>query len=83
MARRLTTTAWFGPKRRLGWGWTPTSWQGWAVTAVWTLVVVGVSFVFAVRQQVVAMLIFDVIAVGLLLVLATLTGDGPGGPGFD
>ena len=22
---------WFAP-RRLGWGWTPISWQGWAIT---------------------------------------------------
>ena len=81
MARR-TSTAWFGPKRRLGWGWTPTSWQGWAVTAAWTVVVVGVSFVLALRQEIVAMLLFEAAAIALLLVIATLTGDAPGGPGL-
>jgi hypothetical protein len=82
MARR-TSTAWFGPKRRVGWGWTPISWQGWAVTAAWTVVVVGVSLVLAMRQQILAMLLFEVVAIVLLLVVASLTGDGPGGPGFD
>ena len=28
----LTKKAWFGPKRYVGWGWTPTRWQGWLVT---------------------------------------------------
>jgi len=80
---RITSTAWFGPKRRVGWGWTPVSWQGWAITAVWTVGVVVVSFVLALRQAIVAMLVFDTLAIGVLLVIATLTGDAPGGPGFD
>jgi hypothetical protein len=25
---------WFGPKRHIGWGWRPVSWQGWTVTAI-------------------------------------------------
>lgn len=31
-----TKAAWFGPKR-LGWGWEPVSWQGWAMTAVFVV----------------------------------------------
>ena len=29
-------TIWFRAKR-YGWGWTPTTWQGWLVLAVWIL----------------------------------------------
>lgn len=33
---------WFGPRSgRLGWGWTPVSWQGWAAVAV--VVAVGIA----------------------------------------
>jgi hypothetical protein len=32
---------WF-PAKRYGWGWgPPTKWQGWAVLAVWTLLLIG------------------------------------------
>jgi hypothetical protein len=47
------------------------------------VIVVAVSFVFAVRQAIVAMLVFDAAAIAVLLLIASLTGDGPGGPGFD
>ena len=34
---------WF--KRKLyGWGWTPATWQGWLVIAVWLVVVLAFSF---------------------------------------
>ena len=31
---------WFGPRRWGGWGWTPITWEGWAVAAVFGLTVV-------------------------------------------
>jgi hypothetical protein len=78
--QRITSTAWFGPKRVTGWGWTPTSWQGWAVTSVWTVVVVVVSLLLAMSHHIVVMLAFEVVAIALLLLVATVTGDPPGGP---
>ena len=78
--KRITSTAWFGPKQITGWGWTPTSWQGWAVTSVWTVVVVVVSLLLAMAHHIVVMLVFEVVAIASLMVLATLTGDPPGGP---
>ena len=30
---------WFGPKAVGGWGWAPSSWEGWVVLAVFSLVV--------------------------------------------
>ncbi len=79
---RLTSTAWFGPKRHAGWGWTPTSWQGWAVTAVWTVGAVAGAVALVAAGHILAMVVFEAVAIGLLLVIATLTGDPPGGPGL-
>jgi len=39
---------WFRAKR-YGWGWTPAAWQGWAVTAVYLVVVVGWAVYLALR----------------------------------
>lgn len=35
--------AWFRPKR-VGYGWTPNSWQGWGITVVGPLVFAGVLY---------------------------------------
>lgn len=38
-----TEKLWF--KRKLyGWGWTPNTWQGWAVTAVYLILIFLLSF---------------------------------------
>ncbi len=79
---RLTSTAWFGPKRHAGWGWTPTSWQGWAFTAAWTIVVVAVTVALVAAGQFPLMILFEAVALAVLLLVTVLTGDPPGGPGF-
>jgi hypothetical protein len=61
--KRITSTAWFGPKQITGWGWTPTSWQGWALTFAWTVVVVAVSLVLAMAHHLMAMIAFEVVAI--------------------
>lgn len=33
---------WFGPKR-IGWGASPASWEGWVATVVFVVAIVGVS----------------------------------------
>jgi len=33
---------WFRAKW-YGWGWTPATWQGWLVIAVWLVLVIGLS----------------------------------------
>lgn len=40
---------WFKP-RTFGYGWTPASWEGWAVTLVW-MVVSGGGVVWLVRHH--------------------------------
>ena len=40
----ITKYPWFGPERGflgLGWGWTPITWEGWAVTILFLAVVLG------------------------------------------
>ncbi len=34
--------AWFRPKR-IGWGWTPQTWQGWVVTIGGALAIAGIA----------------------------------------
>ena len=36
---RLVEKPWFGPRRVPGWGWTPVTWQGWAVIAVFIVAI--------------------------------------------
>jgi hypothetical protein len=79
---RLTSTAWFGPKRRAGWGWTPTSWQGWAFTLIWTVVVVVITIALVEAGQVLAMFVFEALALAAMLAVTLVTGDPPGGPGL-
>jgi hypothetical protein len=79
---RLTRTAWFGPKRHAGWGWTPTSWLGWAVTAVWTLAVVAGTVALVAADQFVWMVVFWVVTFLVYGLIVVITGDPPGGPGF-
>ena len=74
MGTRLTSTAWFGPKRHMGWGWTPVAWQGWVVLAVF-LVLVLVNVVALTGA---ASLVGIAILTALLLGVTLVTGDPPG-----
>ncbi len=74
MPMRVTEKAWFGPKRVLGWGWTPVSWEGWLTMGVF-LVLVLLSVVI---WHGVGTVIAAVVLVGALLVVCLLTGDAPG-----
>jgi hypothetical protein len=75
MRTRITSKAWFGPKKYLGWGWRPTSWEGWLTTAVFVaLLVVGIVIWPHSRLVLIATLLV------LYGVVVLLTGDPPGGP---
>lgn len=65
--------AWFGP-RRLGWGLSPVSAEGWAATAAAAGIAIGLA-VAAGRARWTALL-----AVVLLLITVFLKGTSPGGP---
>lgn len=71
----ITKNPWFGPKRGIGWGWTPVSWQGWLVSALFVAVVVWASIAF----RGTAMTIYvSLAAVAALVVVCLLTGTRPG-----
>ena len=75
---RLTKDPWFGPKRYVGWGWAPRSWQGWLTTAAMVgLVIIAVATVRGPVGFAVALIVII-----LFLVLAWLTGTAPGVPGL-
>ena len=63
---------WFGPRRWMGWGWTPASWEGWAVMGVFVAVVIGLGVARLVP------LVF--VAIAAMLLVCFLKGTPPGGP---
>jgi hypothetical protein len=73
---RVGKTLWFGPRRDgLGWGWTPVTWQGWVVVAVFVAAIVAAPWLL--EGGVAAIGIAGALA-GLLLV-AWAKGSSPGG----
>jgi hypothetical protein len=66
---------WFGPKTGFGWGWTPVTWQGWALTIVLLAAVFGLSTFGEGRGR-------GLMTLGLVagyMVVVVLTGTKPGG----
>lgn len=72
--RRLTRRPWFGPRRLLGWGWSPVSWQGWMVVG---LFVVGIACAAVFLHSIVLILAVEALLIVALLVICLLTGTPP------
>lgn len=72
--------AWFKAKR-YGWGWYPATWQGWAVLALYALVVVGATWAMASRPSpdlvYCATMLLGVLATLGLAYIAYRTGEPP------
>jgi hypothetical protein len=64
---------WFKPKR-YGYGATPVTWQGWVVTLGTVLAMVAVSLYLRLMAKslwaLVALLIFDAVAVSILVIIS-------------
>ena len=73
------TTFWFRPKR-YGYGATPVTWQGWAVTIAVVLVVVAASLAMRLTERnlwaLAALLAFDAAAVAALVIISRRKTDG-------
>jgi hypothetical protein len=73
------TSYWFRPKR-YGYGATPITWQGWAVTVATVLVVVavnsGLSLVARHSWALPAILTFDALAIVFLVVVTRRKTEG-------
>lgn len=76
MSLRVTSKAWFGPKKVLGWGWSPTSWEGGLVSAGFIVLTVASVIIWPGPGAVIAVSVL----IGLLLIIVVMTGDPPGGP---
>ncbi len=72
-------TYWFKPKR-YGYGATPVTWQGWAVTVATLLAIVAVSMCLRLTAKnlwtLAALLIFDALAVLVLVIVSRRKTDG-------
>lgn len=74
--KRLTKKAWFGPKKLIGWGWAPASWEGSAVVIVYLILIfIAIHFLqnAILRKELVLGLTL------ILILVIILTGDRPGG----
>lgn len=77
MRTRITAKPWFGPKRYSGWGWTPVSPEGWAATALSVAGIIVSNVMLHGAHLAIAVVVICVLLVGLALI----TGDPPGGAG--
>lgn len=65
---------WF--KRKLyGWGWTPSTWEGWLVILVWS--VLFVSLAMKMDHEWVKNLTFVFISTGILIFICYKKGEKP------
>ena len=65
--------SWFRPKR-YGWGLTPSSWQGWLLTAAYVAVVLVLALTLA-EKQIAIFLTVIAILTAVFLVVAYLTKE--------
>ena len=70
---------WFKPKR-YGYGATPVTWQGWAVTVATVLAMVSASVCLRLTARslwtLAALLIFDAVAIFVLVIVSRRKTDG-------
>jgi hypothetical protein len=73
------TTYWFRPKR-YGYGATPTTWQGWAVTLGTVAAMVAVSLFLRLTEPhywaLAALIVFDVLALVFLAIVCWRKTEG-------
>lgn len=69
----MTSRPWFGP-RRFGWGWTPVTWKGWALTMVFLAGILAAGLLLTSTMRVAVIVVLLVI----LILLCYLTGGPPG-----
>jgi len=66
-------TLWFGQKK-YGFGWTPLTWQGWAIVAVYTIGIL--SDLYVVRDHA-TFLLHALLYTVLLIAICYLKGETP------
>ena len=75
----MLNTYWFKPRDR-GYGATPVTWEGWAVTVVTTFVVVMTSMLAPVLRQGrsggFTALVIDILAIAAFVLISRIKTDG-------
>jgi hypothetical protein len=69
---------WFG-RKRFGWGWTPRTWQGWGVVALFVLLSLLGIHPLVEREHGVAALIYQLLLVIGLIVICAAKGESLSG----
>jgi hypothetical protein len=60
---------WFKAKR-FGWGWTPITWQGWSICALFALILI-----YSIQAHLIAL---SVISIVVMMIVCSETGEKPG-----
>ena len=66
---------WFGPRGGLNWGWAPITWEGWAITLAFVVVVALGFRIYGSSGK-----FFGVLGASIagLIAVCALTGTAPG-----
>lgn len=69
---------WFKAKQ-YGWGWYPASWEGWVVTLVFVVIIVGITQTYSLSKpgNMIPFTIGILLAIGLLMFIASTKGEKP------
>jgi len=71
------STPWF-PAKRYGWGWgLPTVWQGWAVMAVFAMLLLGGAVALLPNRGPVAFIVYSTVLSIALVGVCWLKGEQP------
>ena len=72
----MSTGYWFRAKR-YGWGWTPCTWQGWAILAAFVALLAANALAFPPRRDFPAYIAGVVGLIVLLVAVCWLKGEPP------
>lgn len=67
--KRITKKAWFG-SRKVGWGLSPSSWEGWLATLVFIVLLLLDVFLLKGFEE------FGAVVLGILFVIFTILKSG-------
>lgn len=68
---------WF-PAKKYGWGWgVPIVWQGWAVLAIFLILLVIGAFQFLPNANPVVFIVYSILLCAILMAVCWLKGEPP------
>ncbi|MAG52801.1 MAG: hypothetical protein CMH62_02460 [Nanoarchaeota archaeon] len=67
---------WF-KRKKYGWGWAPSSWEGWLLTLIFIILVVFISRYFLEKGQTENFIGSLIVLIALFILIAYKTGESP------